>query len=202
MTVVFLYLVWRCLRHNYDGGKLVVFGWLGVVAFLILGRLVYGLINVGIWNESPMDWVWFWKKPGISLVGGFLGAVMMTVWYSSKSGWKVWSFLEDGLGVWLVSGLELILLSILKTKDIRLVILVVSLGLIWGLSIWIKRKYRSFAWYRSGKKGFGWFFVNFWWWLTIGIWSVWTRGFGLEAGFYLILSLISGVGLIMLGGVF
>jgi len=202
MAVVFLYLVWKCLRHDYDDRKLIVYGWLGLVVFLMCGRLVYGLINVEIWNESPMDWLWFWKKPGISLVGGFLGVVLMTVWYSSKSGWKVWSFLEDGLGVWLVSGLELILLSILKTKDIRLVILAVSLGLIWGLSIWIKRKYRSFVWYRSGKKGFGWFFVNFWWWLAIGIWSVWTRGFGLEAGVYLILSLISGVGLIMLGGVF
>jgi hypothetical protein len=202
IAIVFLYSVWRGLRHSYEGSKLIIAGWLGIVAFLVLGRLIYGLIHVGIWNESPMDWILFWKKPGISLVGGFLGATAVIAWYAYNKGWKVWTFLEDGLEVWLMSGLMLILLSFLKTKDIKTGVMIVILGLIWRWSVWIRCKYRSFAWYKSGKKGFGWFFVNFWWWLTLAGWFWWTKGVTVEAGISLILSLISGAGLIMLGRVF
>ena len=60
------------------------------------------------------------------------------------------------------------------------------------LTVWLEKKYRSFGWYRSGKKGFAWLAAN----LFLGVFLAIITG----QWPYLIISLLSLMGLVILGG--
>ena len=55
--ILFLYLTWRNLREDYKEGVLVSFSWLALLAMVLGGRLLYGLLNWGVWNDNWMDWI-------------------------------------------------------------------------------------------------------------------------------------------------
>ncbi len=193
--VLFLYLIWRNLKDDYLAEDLVAYSWLAVLVFLIGGRLAYGVENWGIWNENWIDWFLFWEKPGSMLVGGYGCLVAVTIGWCLNKGWKVWSFMEDlspillGLlifwagseGAWVVAG-----------------VLVVGYLIGW----WLGKRYRSFAWYRSGKKGFVFWSLNAILWLILAVVSLGLNSREIVAGLELGLSLISGIGLVILGDVF
>lgn len=200
--ILFLYLTWRNLRDNYKEGELIIYGWLVILFFLVGGRLAYGLINWGIWNNNWTDWFSFVSKPGISYIGGYATAIISSFFVSKLYGWKIWSLAEDVAPGFIIFLLFLLADNYLVSNlDLRIVvyfgILLVSLV----TSFLLKKKYRSFVWYKSGKKGFIFFWANLIVWLLLGLSSIWFKDSVFHSIFYLAISLIFLVGLGILGEV-
>lgn len=200
-SFLFLYLIWRNLRDNYDSDDLVNYGWVALLGFLVGSRLVYGLINWGIF-ENWWEWFLIWRVSGSSIVGGYLG-FLLTTWFISKNKlWKVWPFFEDVIKYFLVflSFWQIDELVRGGVSELNTAILLLSvLFFVW--LVLFKQKYRSLVWYKSGKKGFNFFAVNLLLLLLLGVWI--SLRMSLIWGFLLIgVSLIFGIGLIILGEVY
>jgi hypothetical protein len=154
-SVVFLYLLWRYLRDNYDDQKIIAYSWGALLSFLVSGRVAYGLINWGVWNDSWWDWVSAWNKPGMSYIGGFVGLILMTCWYCRQQQWKFLNFAEDVSRPFLVYTWFLVIDEWLRSKfEWKLLIYLLMLVLVFWANKWLSNRYRSFTWYKSGRKGF------------------------------------------------
>lgn len=199
--VVFLYLLWRNLRENYDDQKVIVFSWVGLLGFLVTGRLVYGLINWGIWNNDLIDWISVTIKPGMSYIGGYLGLVLMAWLFSHKEQWKFLNFMEDIIGPFLIMFWFLMVDELVRTKlSLEPLVFLVLSVLIFLLIGWVKTRYRSFVWYKSGKKGFVLLFSNFLFFLILLPVLIFLKENPVNMILVVIISLISLVGLFILGG--
>ncbi|MEI8068138.1 MAG: prolipoprotein diacylglyceryl transferase family protein [Candidatus Shapirobacteria bacterium] len=201
--LLFAYLIWRNLRENYKDEELTSYAWIALLAFFIGGRLVFGLIHWGIWNNNWLDWLTPWSKPGMSYLGAYL-SVFGTTWILCKiRDWKIWAFAEDSLMVFLIFFGFLFLDEFIRSKfnlitglygAIILVTLVFS-------SI-IRNKYRSFVWYKSGKKGFTFFFANAIVCLMLAIMSFYFKINLVYSILYSVGVLVSLVGLFILGEIY
>jgi hypothetical protein len=153
----YLYLSWRTLRNNYQEEDIVAFSWVALLLFLVGGRISYGLINWGIWVDNPSAWLEFWKMDQISLIGASGLWMAFALLITKDKGWKIWPFFEDSL----VSVIFLLMISALILMNWSVV-----LALFWAgvLTVPMKKKYRSLQWYKSGRKGFlfFWFLICFW----------------------------------------
>ncbi|MCX6726326.1 MAG: hypothetical protein NTY75_00715 [Candidatus Shapirobacteria bacterium] len=197
-TIFFLYLLWRNLRESYDEKKLVVFGWASLLAFVVGSRLAYGLLNWGKW-ETVSQWFNLTAKPGMIYEGG-IAAVLLLIWWMSRiNNWKIWSFIEDITALFYGLMAIIVLDEWWWNKDIKLLAVGLTMLFGWALAIFFKGKYRSYLWYRSGKKGFifGMDGVIIFLLLTAEA-ILFKEGLGVIV-FYLIMSLISGVQLVILG---
>jgi hypothetical protein len=199
--VLFMYLSWRNLKEDYKERELISYAWIAILSFMLGGRMVYGLVNWKAMEGTVIDWLLVWQKPGISYVGGYLLMILGTWTVSQKNNWKLWSFLEDNL-----TGLAIMFLGFFADEFIRsgfdlkaaLGFVAVFNGL--AVGIWSKSRYRSLVWYQSGKKGFAFFAGNIVVWLTCFGFSFLVVESQLNRILYLVLSLISGLGLVILGG--
>lgn len=200
--IVFLYLLWRDLRESYDDQKIIKYSWLALIGFMVAGRLMYGLINWGVWNDQLVDWVSIWNKPGMSYTGAYLGLVLVTWAYARKEQWKFLSFMEDLLKPLVVFSSLLIIDECLRSKfDLKLVVYLILLILIYIANNWLSKKYRSFVWYKSGKKGFVLLSTNFLFFLAITITLIFFKENIFTIVLASIISLISVIGLFILGEV-
>jgi hypothetical protein len=202
-AILFLYLTWRNLRENYQEEKLISYSWLALLAFMVGGRIVFGLVNWGVWNDNWSDWLLIWQKPGFNYWGGLTAVLLATVGECKANDWKLWSFLEDMNPIiylltmfmmaeeWIRTGFEL---------GAGIYVLAAILGLM--INWLVVKKYRSFGWYRSGKKGFGWFFTNMVVSLILAVVAAILLKSMLFAVIMAILGLIFLIGLFILGEVF
>jgi hypothetical protein len=191
VLVLFLYLVWRNLRDDYKENELIDYSWLAVTVALVTGRLSYGLINWGVWNESLINWFVFWSNPGFNYVGAVAGLMLVTWWNCRDKEWKLWPFLEK------ITWITYLILSLLMLGEglwFHAVVFVIAMV----IAIQISGRYRAFVWYKSGKRGFVFFLVNLLVGLMLALVSWWLKDGPIVIIIYLILSLISGVGLVML----
>lgn len=151
---LFLYLTWRNLRGDYPEEKLVFFGWVSVIFFLIFGRIGFGLLNWGVWKNLN-DWVSVWQKPGMDYLIATIGFVLAAFLMSKINQWKFFAFMEDNLKNFLIFILVLMIDELIRTRlNIEILIYISILIIAYVISLWLYKKYRSFVWYRSGKKGF------------------------------------------------
>jgi hypothetical protein len=199
-SVVFLYLLWRYLRDNYDDQKIIAYSWGALLSFLAAGRVTYGLINWGVWNDSWWDWVAVWNKPGMSYIGGFLGLVLMTWGYCRQQQWKFINFAEDISRPFLVYTWFLMTDEWLRSKlDWKLLIYLLMLVLIFLVNKWLSNRYRSFTWYKSGKKGFVLLSTGFLFFLGLSLVLILFKERVINVILALVISLISLAGLYILG---
>ena len=199
-VLVFLYLNWRTLGDNYDEKKLVAANWLGLLAFVVGGRLVFGLLNWGVWNRSIFDWFAVFSKPGLIVGGGYVGFLLIMGMVSKVNGWKYWSVLEDSVNPWLWF---LILWRVGEMKFVWTWVAEEILLILVLVACWVfAKRYRSFWWYKSGKKGFVFMMAN----LIFGLgYLLLSLVFGYDLSqvvLALTMVLQSGAGLFMLGEVF
>ena len=199
--VFFLYLTWRSLKDDYKDSDLIGWAWLAIVSFLVGSRVSYGLINFGVFKDV-WEWLAVWKLGGANYVGGYLAMMGVTAWWLVKKEWKIWSFLEDVSSVWLVFLGFLTADELLRAGlDINLAVPLFVLVLTLILTAMIKNNYRSYVWYKSGKKGFVFLFANFCVWFLMTIFWVIGDKSVLGAVIAATLSLISVAGLVILGEV-
>ncbi len=149
--VIFLYMLWKNTRDNLNE-ETVVFNWLILVSFLVGGRIVWSIFNLTKWNNNIFDWFLFWENPGFSFVAGLVSVLGYIFVYCLYNRFHWVELSEDILVPVIVFGCLWLLSDWSKFIDggywkaIGLVIV----GIV---SIWARR-YRSFYWYKSGKKGF------------------------------------------------
>jgi len=183
-VIGYLYLSWRTLRENYQEEDVVAFSWVAILLFLIGGRVSFGLWHWGIWNNNPAAWLEFWKMGEINLLGASVVWMAFALLITKDKEWKLWSFLEDSL----ISTFFLLMVSGAMLKDWKIMISLAVAGI---LSLLVGKKYHSFTWYKSGKKGFLFFWFSIIFWLVLGpIYRIyWLSAF----------SLLFATGLFMLG---
>lgn len=184
-VVGYLYFNWRILRENYKEEEMVAFGWVSLLLFLVGNRLIYAIFNFSTWPTGEEGrWLEFWKMWQSGIWGGYLLWLLGALIVSQDREWKFLTFAEDNLRplFWLTSSVLLASMnwSLLLASGISM------------LGYWFfYGKYRSFLWYKSGKKGFLFLMVNILFFLTVSVIS--------KNWWFIIVSLICGVGLIMLG---
>lgn len=182
--IIYLYLSWRILRENYKEEDVVALSWVSLLLFMFGGRIAYGLMHLNQWVDSPWKWFEFWRMNEMVVWAAYLVWLLFTALIIRDKGWKLWSFLEDSL-----ESVSILVASLgIIQKDWPLII---SLAVATVASLIMKRRYRSIVWYKSGKKGFLYFWFGIFFCLVAGIsYRVWWL-----SGF----SLIFMVGLYMLG---
>ncbi|MDP4009443.1 MAG: hypothetical protein Q8P53_00460 [Candidatus Shapirobacteria bacterium] len=201
--ILFLYLTWRNLREDYREEDLISYSWLSMLAFFLGGRLIFGLMNWGIWNENYYDWINFWQKPGISFTGGYVVFLIISYLVANQRGWKLLTLAEDIINSFMVFISLIFLEEVFKSNfDLKSVSLFLALIFGWFLTSRVKKKYRSFVWYKSGKKGFAYFFANFIIMFLLGLILFWFKEDMVYPILYLSGSLIFLIGLFILGEVF
>ncbi|HNY04167.1 MAG TPA: hypothetical protein PKI92_00195 [Candidatus Woesebacteria bacterium] len=182
--VGYLYLSWRTLRDNYREEDIVAFSWVALLFFLVGGRLTYGFEHWGDWAGRGITWLEFWKIYEFNIWGGTTLWLSFALLISKDKDWKAWAFLENSL----LSFWFLLTMFGVITRDWKLLL---ALSGAYGLSLWLKEKYRSLIWYKSGKKGFLFFWFFFCFWLIFAfITKIW---------WLLAFCLLFGVGLFILG---
>ena len=201
--LLFVYLTWRNLRDNYEEDKIVTYSWISLLGFFVGGRITYGLINFGIWNDSWLSWFSVWNKPGMDYVGGFLSLILVNFIFSKLNNWKFIPFCEDILINVLLLIVFLMGDEFLRTKfDLKVGGYLLLLILLMFFVNLAKKKYRSLVWYKSGKKGFAFFATGFISFLILGILGIVFKVNLIYSILYWIISLISLVGLGILGEIY
>ncbi len=196
-----MYLSWRNLREDYKEKELISYAWLSILAFMVGGRLV-SVLGWGGENGGWQDWLSFWAKPGFSYIGGYLAMVLVGWWSCRKNSWKTWAFFEDNLVAVSIMFLLFLLDEFVRSGfDINAAMAVVAVFDGLAIGVWSKGRYRSFVWYRSGKKGFAFWTGNLVTWLTMLGFSFLVVENTINRICYLTLGLISAVGLVILGDV-
>jgi len=197
--VIFMYLLWRDLRDDYGDQKIINYAWVALLGFLLGGRITYGLVNWGVWNDSWLSWLSVWTKPGTNYLGSYLGLVLASWLVSSKNQWKFLALMDDIVKPTLIFSCLLMIDEWVRAnfyiKSMAyLTLLVFDIVLV----NWLKKKYRSFTWYKSGKKGFVLLFNNFLFFLAVVVILILFKDNWLSVILALIISLISGAGLYIL----
>lgn len=198
--LVFVYLTWRNLKDNYQEDVLVSYSWLSLIFFFIIARIAFGLINFGVWNDSWISWLAVWNKPGMDYISGFLGLILFSIIFSKLNNLKVWPFTEDIIVNTLIFLSILILDEFFRNKfSLETGIFFILLVVMTFFAKFIKSKYRSLIWYKSGKKGFGFFATGILGFLLLAILGILFKFSLWVIIFELILSLVSFLGLLILG---
>jgi len=200
--VIFLYLIWRNLNDDYRDDQLISYGWISILVMLLGGRIVYSLWNWGTLNDSWASWFMVWKISGFNYYGGIICMLIWTWWFCLRNQWRLWSFLED------VTPIYYLLLAFLsggeyiqRGLNFRLLVWMIISVLGYLLANFLKGRYRSIFWYRSGKKGFIFFATNTVMSLIVAVSSFVFKDGLILSVLYLGLSLIFGTGLAILGDV-
>jgi len=199
--IVFLYLFWRNLKDDYESPKVITLSWLTLLGFLVVGRIGYGLIHFGVWKNFS-EWISVWNVPGMSYIGSCLGLFLTSLIYVKKQGWKFFAFMEDSLSAFLVLIGFLLADELVRTKFelINLIYLGIVI-LAYFLYRFFKGRYRSFVWYKSGKKGFAFLVTTFLIFLgLIGVFLMFKDKI-INVVLASIISLLSLIGLFILGDV-
>jgi len=200
-SIIYLYLIWRNLRDNYKSEDLVSYSWWSLLIFLVGGRLTFGIVNWGIWNDNWGNWFSFWNKSGFNYIGALIFWVLITIRHCQKNEWKIWAFFEDVIGIMYI---YLAILMLAEAVNSKFNLFWLTLMMVWLITVAIKRliikKYRSFSWYLSGKKGFAFFFTNIFLGVLLAGWFYLVAKAGIILSVLpLAITLSSIIGLLILG---
>lgn len=201
--LLYAYLTWRNLRENYEEDKVVTFSWAALLGFLVGGRITYGLVNFGIWNDNWTSWFAVFSKPGMDYIGGVLTLILVSFIFAKLNNWKGIPFCEDGLANTLLLLIFLMADEFLRSKfDLKTGVYLLFLILMAFFVGLAKKKYRSLVWYKSGKKGFAFLATGFLSFLILGGLQIGFKGNWIYSILFWVISLISLVELCILGEVF
>ena len=215
------FLIWRRLRELglKEDRTIDLLISLGLVGFL-LSRLVYILWHFGQFGFFLDRWLLIRQYPGLSFWGGLLGVSLILARFSKKEKYSFWEIADE----FLFGFLPFLILaqlacffdgcvlgrptsmpwgmffpgSLLRRQPVSLF----SAGLlllIWIFLLWIERRWRMWAWYKSKAEGFIFLvFINLLLLINLGL-AFWQD----VPVYFLYLQLgLSSLGLLFFGSVF
>lgn len=148
------FILWRGLKEDYPEEEIISLTIYLALIFLGGARIVYIITHFEEFQFFPLRWLLPGHYPGFSFFGGFLACLGWLIFWSKRKAWDFWEIVEVLVFAWFVSvalvGAGLYLISG------RLIFLGEALlGLVLlPFSLFLKKKYRTFVWYKSGKLGF------------------------------------------------
>ena len=175
--VVYLYLCWRTMKENYREEDMIAFGWVSLIMFLVGSRIAFAITEPKLWLE-------FWRMNQMNVLGGYGLWLLLVLLVTRDRGWKYFAFGEDSL----INLAWMALVFYAMNFEWKMVLLIIGC---FALGLVFKDKYRSLWWYKSGKKGFLFLLVNMVFFVGLSI--------ILSNYYYLIITLLSMIGLVMLG---
>lgn len=146
--------IWRKLREDYP--EEVIFGLtlLMAAASFLSARLFFVVFNWTEFGFSLANWISLSLKENFSLPGAFIGPVLVAYWRIFRLNRNPWEFLDSltlPLFYFLFFGGAGAFLTLGSYWDLG----ISGIGLAGFLAFpFLKRSYRSFTWYKSGKTGF------------------------------------------------
>jgi prolipoprotein diacylglyceryltransferase len=152
--VIASFILWRNLKEDYSEEEIISLTIYLTLVFLLGARLTYIFYHFERFQFSLLKWLLVVHYPGFSFFGGFLACIGLLVFWSKRKKWDFWQVVEViipawfwamvlvGTGLYLTSG-ELIFLGEAFLGFLLLL-----------LARFLKKRYRSFIWYKSGKLGF------------------------------------------------
>lgn len=155
------FFIWRTLKEDVREDEIFNLTILLFISALVFSRLIYFVFNFPAFGMSLVSLIATDYGTNFSLAGAFAGAFLTAYWWASKVKVSNWEILDSmvlpsfffitfgGLGYFLKTGVY---------WDLYYFGTGVA-GII--LYHFIKAKYRSFVWYRSGKTGFLFSFFGF-----------------------------------------
>ena len=192
--LLFMYVFWKNLKDDYPSNDVIWLGWLIVAIFYLGSRLMFFGVN--------KDLFLFWSKPGFSYFGGYLCVLATIALYVKRKSWKMILILEDGVKAFLLFLAFNYFEELFRSKlngEVMVKILIIFLG--YYLTGVFKDKYRSFVWFKSGRKGFVFWSISA---LVLGLFminNIVFRNSLILSYLYGLSCLISVTGLFMLGDV-
>jgi hypothetical protein len=154
--VFYQYRLWKILRDHFSSQELMGMIWFSCFLALLGGRLVFILTNWGQMGLDFLGWFLFWRYAGFSWLGFYFFWVASLWLYSKIKNWSYWMVLEEAIGPFLV-WLALSWMGQFFSSSFSLfsnLSLVLAFGFLYFFTGWMSKRYRSWAWYPSGKKGF------------------------------------------------
>jgi len=170
--LVFMYVFWKSLKDDFPSNDVIWLGWLIVAMFYLGSKL------------------------------GCIFVLATIALYSKRKSWKLILVLEDGVKAFLLFLFFNYLNELFMSKwiwEIAIKIFVLILG--YYLTGVLKDKYRSFVWFKSGRKGFVFWSISA---LVLGLFminNIVFRNSLILSYLYGLSCLISVTGLFMLGDV-
>lgn len=73
--------------------KITMLGWWAVLAATFGGKLLWIFVNYYLYKDDPLRLFKIWDT-GIVFYGGFVGACLMTVWYTKVNNMNLWETLD------------------------------------------------------------------------------------------------------------
>lgn len=197
-VVVFLYNSWKGLHEDCGSQNVIGFSWL-LITVVILTSRIFG----GGWKSDGPWWqiLAVWRYLKMNYLAGLIGGVLTTIMVAGQKKWKTWLILEDLTPGFL---LFLIIMYLGNISDNMGISGLIKLGIVFLAYFWqrwLTKKYRSFVWYKSGKKGFVFFAVSAVVLLLMAVNAFFLQNGGYQAFLYLGVGLLSVMGLYILGKV-
>ncbi len=148
------YLLWHNLREDYSEEEIISLTIYLALAFLVGARLAHVLYHFSDFQFSLVKWLLIGRYPGFSFSGGFLTCLGLLFFWSKRKNWDFWQLGEvvvpAGLLVTVMVSTGLFLTG---GETVFLGEAVLALLLLF-FSHFLRKKYRTFVWYKSGKLGF------------------------------------------------
>lgn len=145
---------WRKLKDDYQDDEIFSLSILIGFSALVIGRLFFVFFNFSTYGFYLVEWFTLSYKSNFSLSGAFLGAVLAggrPFFRSKKKYWEIWDALVLPLAYFLLAGS---LGKFLTSFDFTFLAYAAVGVFLSTYSLWAKKRYRSFSWYKSGKTGF------------------------------------------------
>lgn len=192
-TVVFLYNSWKGLHEDCGSQNTIGFSWVLVLVIILVARM-FG----GGWKSDGPWWqiLAIWKYLKMNYFVGLIAGVLTTIMIANQKKWKAWLILEDLTPGFLLFLLIMYLNNIIGKFDLAELI---KFGIVFFAYFWQKhlvKRYRSFVWYKSGKKGFVFFAVS-----TVVLFLMALNAFFLQNGTFQAFSYLGG-SLLSLSGLY
>jgi hypothetical protein len=148
------YTLWRYLKEDYPEEEIISLTIYLTLVFLVGARLIQILFHFEEFKFSLLRWLLINHYPGFSFIGGFLACIVLLIVWSKKKNWDFWQLVEIIIPAWfLVAGLVGMGLFLTSGEIIFLGEAFLAIALL-PFSNFLRSKYRTFIWYKSGKLGF------------------------------------------------
>lgn len=148
------FILWRTLREDYPEEEIIGLTIYLTLVFLTGARLSYIFFHFNKFQFSLLKWLLIGHYPGFSFWGGFCACLGLLIFWSRKKKWDFWQVVEVIIPAWFLV-MVLVGTGLYLTSGELIFLGEALLGLTLLLfSRFLRRKYRSFVWYKSGKLGF------------------------------------------------